>query len=144
MEIYIQIKHLKRRKVALAPVPVTIPDEVSSLRDLLTALVEREVCNYNHRAGASPLFSLLPQQGVEAQAEQGKVGFGRITPNRRANLEQAVQTALQGWEDGLVRVFLGEQLLTDLSGKSLSLCPRHPGERTGLWLYAEPGRLRHG
>lgn len=114
MEIYIRIKHLGRRKGTLAPMPYTISDEVSSLRDLLTALVEQEVRDYNHRAAEPPLFPLLTQQELQAQAEQGKVGFGRVTPNRRANLEQAVQTALQGWEDGLVRVFLDEQLLTDL------------------------------
>lgn len=114
MEIYIRIKHLGRGAGALAPVPVIIPDHVTSLRGLLTALVQQEVRSYNRRAAEPPLFPLLTQQEVQAQAEQGKVGFGRVSPHRRVNPEQAVRTALQGWEDGLVRVFLGEQLLTEL------------------------------
>lgn len=92
----------------------TIPDEICSLRQLLTAVVRKETAQYNSRAAGAQLIPLLTQQELDDRAEVGKVSFGTIYSDRKADIDRAVANAIQCWEDGLVRVFMNEEELTAL------------------------------
>ena len=46
MDIYVRVKAIGKRKDILAPTPYTIPDGICSLRQLLTAVVKKEVAQY--------------------------------------------------------------------------------------------------
>ncbi|MBQ9083540.1 MAG: hypothetical protein IJY28_08580 [Clostridia bacterium] len=113
MEIYIRVKALGKRKDLLAPVPYTIPDEVSSLRQLLTVLATQEAERYNRKETDAQLMPFLTAQEIDAQARTGKVGFGRIFSDKKVDVRQAVDNALQCWTDGLVRVFMNDDELTE-------------------------------
>ena len=56
----------------------------------------------------------LTAKEIEAQAEAGKVGFGRLWSDQKADKAKAVQTAIQAFADGLVRVLMDEAELTEL------------------------------
>lgn len=114
MEIYVRVKALGKRKDILAPVPYTLPDGIESLRQLLTAVVQIEVDNYNRKETELQLIPFLTQSELDDQSKAGKVSFGRIYSDKKANLQKAVQNALQCWEDGLVRVFMNDEELTEL------------------------------
>ena len=114
MEIYIKVKALGKRKDILAPTLYTIPDDVASLRELLTAIVQKEVDLYNSKQPDTQLIPYLTQQELNDQAEAGKVSFGRIYADKKADSRKAVANALQCWEDGLVRVFMNNEELTQL------------------------------
>lgn len=47
--------------------------------------------------------------------EIGKIAFGINYGGRKAEEGKAVATAIQAYKDGLFRIFLGEEELTDLS-----------------------------
>ncbi len=114
MEIYAQVKTLGKARNVLAPVAYAVPDTVASLRQLLTAVVESEVACYNAKGTGMQLIPLLSQQALENQARTGKVSFGRIWSDKKADPQKAVDNALQCFQDGLVRVFMGEQELAEL------------------------------
>lgn len=44
----------------------------------------------------------------------GKIGFGIPYGNREADPEEAVETAIQGYEDGLFRFFVGDREVESL------------------------------
>ena len=113
MEIYVRVKALGRPRDILAPIPYTIPDGVSSLRLLLTAIVQQEVANFNSRGTETQLIPYLTQQALEAQSQTGKISFGRLYSDKKADPQKAVANALQCWEDGLIRVFMNEEELTE-------------------------------
>ena len=75
MEIYINVKALGKRRDILAPTPYTIPDGICSLRQLLTAVVQKEVAQYNSKEAETQLIPFLAQQELEDQAKIGKVSF---------------------------------------------------------------------
>lgn len=111
MEIYIRIKSIGKRRPILDHVPYVIPDTVRNVRELITALVETEVEKYNQKGTEMQLVPYLSREEIEEQAVIGKVGFGRIYSEKKADLRQAVETACQCYEDGMVRIFRNEEEL---------------------------------
>lgn len=89
MKIFIQMKSAGRRKPMIDDVPYELPDSVSTLRDLLTALVRIEAERYNQKGTDVQMIPFLTKDEIEDQASAGKVSFGRIysekkrIPNRR-------------------------------------------------------------
>ena len=114
MDIYVRIKAIGKRKDILAPVLYTIPDETVSLRQLLTAIVQKEVTDYNNKEMNVQVVPFLTQEEVYNQAQSGKVSFGTIYSEKKADADKAVSNAIQCWEDGLVRVFMNEEELREL------------------------------
>lgn len=114
MDVYVRVKAVGKRRDILAPTAYTIPDEICSLRQLLTAVVRKETAQYNSRDTGAQLIPLLTQQELDDQAKIGKVSFGTIYSDRKADPDRAVANAIQCWEDGLVRVFMNEEELTAL------------------------------
>lgn len=114
MKINIQMKTPGKRRPILEGVPYEISDAVKTLRDLLAELVKIEVERYNQKGVDMQLLPFLSQEELKEQAAVGKVGFGRIYSEKKADVARAVENATQCFEDGLVRVFLGERELGQL------------------------------
>lgn len=114
MDVYVRCKALGKRKDILAPMPYTIPDDIFSLRQLLTAIVLNETAQYNSKEAGTQLIPFLTQNELDEQAKSGKVSFGTMYSDKKADPAKAVLNAIQCWEDGLVRVFMNEEELTDL------------------------------
>ncbi len=114
MHVYVRVKTLGKRKDVLPPRPYELPEGIGSLRGLLTAFAEAEVDRYNGKDPEAPLLSCLTAEEIEAQSETGKVSFGRLWSDQKADKAKAVQTAIQAFDDGLVRVLMDETELVQL------------------------------
>lgn len=114
MNIYVNMKLAGKRKAVLNKVLYELGEGISTLEELLTAFVKAEVEKYNQKETDCQVIAYLTNQEIEEQASVGKVGFGRIYSEKKANLEKAVQNAIQCFEDGLVRIFQGDVELTQL------------------------------
>ena len=112
MEILCNIKQAGSRR-GLTPVPLTLPGKPGTLRELLDAVTSAEVDAFHLRRTERP-FPLLSGEEISHRSREGKVSFGQLLSPKQADRRQASATALQAFEDGLVRVFLGETQLTDL------------------------------
>ena len=106
----------EEKETALNRVPYDLPDGISTLGELLTELVKIEVGRYNEKGTDRQLIPFLTGEEIEEQAETGKVGFGRIYSDRKADEKKAVENACQCFSDGLVRVFRNEEELMELDG----------------------------
>lgn len=113
MEIQVQIKVPGKRKGVLAPVPYHIPDDIRSLRQLLTAVARQESERYNRKEPGMQVVPYLTQQELDDRVRAGKVDFGGVWSDRKADPERAVDNVLQCWADGLVRVFMNGEELTE-------------------------------
>lgn len=114
MNIFVCIKSAGKRRPALNDIPYNIPDHVTTLRSFLTELVEIEVEIYNKKESSVQVLPLLTQEEIESGAETGKIGFGSIYSEKKADRVKAVENAIQCFEDGLVRVFQNEMELKSL------------------------------
>jgi len=114
MNIYIKLKSAGKRRPVLDNTPYTLPDGIASLRQLIEAVVRHEVDEYNNRGTENMLVPFLTETQISDQSTVGKIGFGRLYSDKKANLEKAIKTALQGFDDGLFRVIVGEREATEL------------------------------
>ena len=114
MKISIPMKAAGNRRPVINPVPYEIPERVATLRGLLTELVYAEVKRYNEKGTDVQVIPWLTREQIEDQAEAGKVSFGRVYSEQKADTAKAVENAIQCFEDGLVRVFQGDRELTGL------------------------------
>ena len=114
MEIYIQMKAAGKRRPVLDHIPYELPEHISTLREVLTELVRIEVERYNEKGTDVQVVPYLTKEEIDDKAEAGKIGFGRIYSEKRADFAKASENALQCFEDGLIRVFQNDQELEHL------------------------------
>ena len=97
-------------------VPYALPDGISSLRQLIEIVVRQEVARYNDRGTENMLVPFLTETEISDRSTVGKVGFGRLNSDKKADPDKAVETAVLGFEDGLFRVMVGDKEATELDG----------------------------
>ena len=114
MRIYISVKEIKKQGNRIQPLPWDLPETPETLRQLISMLVSDSVAGYNRRLETKEQRVLLPQEDMDDMSMIGKIGFGIPFGTRRAKLSDAVETALQGFEDDLYRVFAGEREVESL------------------------------
>ena len=114
MQVYVRVKAIGTKKDILPATPYEIADSVSTLRQLLTEIVRTEVEKYNAKENGAQIIPFLTKEELNDQAEAGKVSFGTVYSDKKANLKKAQDNAVQCWKDGLVRVFMNDDELTEL------------------------------
>ena len=105
MKIYVNIKSLGKKKKALTPMEYEISENISTLKEFLIEMVKIEVEKYNEKGTEVQSIFVFSNKEIEELAEVGKVGFGRVYSDKKADLQQAIENVLQCYKDGLVRVF---------------------------------------
>lgn len=112
--VYARMKRLgKQKRTEVAPVPFVLEKRPETVRELLCALVSMGVKDYNERKDSGQILPYLTKEEIEDKAAAGKVSFG-LRNGEDADEEKAVENALQCFEDGIYRVFAGEDELTEL------------------------------
>lgn len=113
--VYVRMKKLGKQKSAdLQPVPFVLEEKPETLRELLTALTKLGVSQYNARKDEGQILAWLTKEEIAAQAMRGKIASG-LRGGADAVEEQAVENTIQCFEDGIYRVFAGDDELTVLS-----------------------------
>lgn len=114
MILQINTKQIGSRK-KIAPVPFEFPSVPSTLRELIIGTVTVCVESYNKRvrAGDSKVKPLTEAE-ITDMADVGKIAFGINYGGAEQDLQKALDNAIQSFEDGLYRVFLGTDELEKL------------------------------
>jgi len=108
MQVFINVKSIGKRKPVLTKVPYELLSDIKTLKDLITTVVTKEVEKYNERGVDEMLIPFLTAAEITDQSTVGKVGFGRLYTDKKADLEKAITVALEAFEDGLFKVVINE------------------------------------
>ncbi|RSD28876.1 hypothetical protein EJA10_03340 [Mesobacillus subterraneus] len=114
MFIYVLVKSVGKRRDVVSKQRVKLQGTPGSLRVLLTELVTVNVREFVGKEEEKPLVSYLTEGEINQQASSGKVGFGAIYNNSKPDLNAAIHTAIQAFEDGLFLVFINSEQIEDL------------------------------
>lgn len=113
--IYVRMKKLgKQKRTELQPIPFVLKEKPKTLRELLTALTELGVAQYNAKKDEGQILAWLTKDEIAAQAARGKISSG-LRGGADAVAKQAIENTIRCFEDGIYRVFAGENELTALS-----------------------------
>ena len=114
MNIFVSVKQVGKKKAYLSDLCCEVPGSPLSLTDLIKLIVTEKVKAYNVKTPGSDIVALLTQEEIDAQAQTGKIGFGRRFNSKNVDPEIAVDAALLAFSDGLYRVFIDEQEIKSL------------------------------
>ncbi len=116
IQIYAALKHMGniRKKVNLTP--FILSNTPHTFRELIEESVRSCLNAYIERANNAKNPSPLTDEQFDGMQEIGKFAFGVHYNENEIDEEKAVQTAIEAVEDGLVRVFKGNDEITDLDG----------------------------
>jgi hypothetical protein len=87
------------------------------LRDLITAIVAREVDAFKTRQVERKLARVMSKAEIDQGAQRGKIDPGERDLQQSVNIDESVGAALQAFEDGLYFVFIDEIQQTNLDGE---------------------------
>ncbi len=109
MNIYFIRKRNGSRK-ELGRHPFTFDEAPSTLRQLLT-----EFTLHGLREAQTVVSDIpLTEEEIAAQSEEGRVKFASRYGENHDTPERALQVMLQAFADGLVRIFVDDEEVTDL------------------------------
>ena len=117
IQIYVAMKHMgniakkvKERPFMLAAVPRT-------LRELIGEAVKSCIEAYKARARAEENPPPLTDEQFEGMRELGKFAFGVHYNENEIDEAKAIETAVEAVADGIVRVFKGNEEITELDSE---------------------------
>lgn len=114
MKIQVNLKSMGKRRQSIKPVYYEIQGQPSTVRELICAVTEAGVREYNQRMETSDILFYLTKGEINDKAAAGKVSFGVNYGEHKADLRKAQENALQCFADGIYRIFLDEKSLEDL------------------------------
>lgn len=114
MKIFVSIKQAGKRKDFLTKKEFNLQTNPTTLKELLTEIIYINVTEFNEKPLEPSMIKFFTKEEVEEKAQAGKVGFNRKYNDKKADVAEAVETALLAFQDGIVRVFHGEKEITSL------------------------------
>src|SRR5262245_40449983 len=107
-------KALGRKKPLFADFSIPFPPDLgdggsTTLRDLIARVVRGEVEAFKQRQEERRLLRALTTNEIDAGAVRGKIDMGGREAHQKVDVEEAIGTALQAFEDGLFLVVVDEQ-----------------------------------
>lgn len=113
-KIYVRMKKAgKQRKDTLAAAELELEKRPETAEELLNALAVKGAREYNERKDEGQMLAYLTRDEITEKASAGKVSFG-LRGGFDADEQKAAENVRQCFEDGIFRVFAGEEELTDL------------------------------
>ena len=120
MTIKVNIKQLGKKRSRIAEVPFVLENAPSTVCELIKEAVHTCVSEYNERVKKGECAAPVSADEINEMSEIGKVAFGINYGDKTADETAALENAMQSYDDGLYRIFIGENELGMLSD-SISL-----------------------
>ncbi len=121
MKLLFSVKQLGKRRPFIQQKSIDIDlydTETYLLKDLLTQIVTQQVAEFNQKIedtkDGKNLFTFFEEHEIQEEAHTGKVRFGAIYNDKKANLDKAIETVLLAFFDGLIAVFIDETQIEKL------------------------------
>ena len=113
MKVFVRIKSLKKRKSTELR-SYELSEGIGTVRGLIAAFVHAEVERFNDKDTELPLLALMSAEEIDDNAKAGKVAFGRLWTDNKADEAKAVEAAFAAFCDGLFRVLMDDEELKEL------------------------------
>lgn len=108
MKVYINVKQVGVRKNYITKQELILNSKPETLRELIAAVVEENVKDYNSKKGEYRIIDYLTDDQIRDKLTTGRVSFGDIYNQTMVDINEALETAHLAYEDGIFRVFIGE------------------------------------
>jgi signal transduction histidine kinase len=94
---------------------MSLPSQTLTLQELLTQIVQSEIQAFQARQSQQRLTKVLGLVEIEAGVARGKITSGGSELDQAVDEQQAIENALQSFQDGFYLVFIDDQQQEDLA-----------------------------
>lgn len=120
MEIKVTVKQLGKKHPILSEQKIDIEYQAPdiSVEKLLQLIVQQQVETFNAKSFELEEldYAKVPTENyLNILTDTGKVGFGSIYNQKKADLQKAQENAVQAFEDGMFAVFYNDEQLESLT-----------------------------
>lgn len=116
IRIYVELKHVRNLTKSVEAHPFLLEKAPHTLRELIEESVRTCIKAYKGRADSAKHPSPITDEQWDEMKEIGKFAFGVHYNDREVDEAKSVETAIEAFGDGLVRIFKGSDELTELDG----------------------------
>ena len=117
IQIYVAVKHMGNIAKKVKEHPFMLAAVPNTLRELIGEAVKSCIEAYRARARAEEPPPPLTDEQFDGMRELGKFAFGVHYNENEIDEAKAIATATEAVADGLVRVFKGNDEITELDGE---------------------------
>lgn len=117
IQIYATIKHMGNITKKVKEYPFLLGKTPRTFRELIEESVKSCISAYKARANNAKNPTPLTDEQFDGMREIGKFAFGVHYNENETDEAKAIQTAIDAVTDGLVRVFRGNDEITDLDAE---------------------------
>ena len=114
IQIYVSLKHMGNIARKVKAHPFVLSRTPRTLRELIEESVRACIRAYRERGEQANAPKPLTDEQYEGMREVGKFAFGVHYNDNAINEEKAIAAAVEAVEDGLVRIFKGNEELCEL------------------------------
>ena len=115
MYITVTVKQLGRKRNKIDEEKFYLENKPENVGELIREAVRTCVTGYNERVRRGENTEPLSAEKIENMSEVGKIAFGINYGEKTADEQSAIDTAIQAYEDGLFRIFIGDDETGELS-----------------------------
>ncbi len=106
----LHLKRLGKKKIYTVQLETDLAIRTGA--DLVEACIRSEVVRFNKKRDEPFVSGFLLPSEIQDQAEMGKVSFGAIFNDQKADADTALEAALLAHKDGLFAIFLDDEEIT--------------------------------
>lgn len=106
MNLRVRVKQLGSRRDKIGEIMFPVENNPTTVRELIGECVTTSVNVFNDHLKNSG--GVLSDSRIEAMSEAGKIAFGIGFNNKEQDIRKALETAYQGYTDGLFRIFIDD------------------------------------
>ena len=117
IQIYVTLKHMGNVTKKVKEYPFLLGKTPHTFRELIEESVKSCISAYKARANNAKNPTPLTDEQFDGMREIGKFAFGVHYNENEIDEAKAIQTAIDAVTDGLVRVFNGNDEITDLDAE---------------------------
>jgi hypothetical protein len=116
MQIFVKIKQAGKRRLVIEKQSIDIANigNAPTLRALISAVVTQQVAAFNAKMLDAPILLFLTDHQIKDAAATGKVGFGTLYNDKKADLNQSIKVAIDAHTDGLFVVAVNDIIVEEL------------------------------
>ncbi len=94
---------------------MSLSSQTTTLKELLTQIIQSEIQSFSDRQSQQRLTKVLGLVEIEAGVTRGKITSGGSDLDQMVNERQAINNALQAFQDGFYLVFIDDEQQEDLA-----------------------------
>lgn len=116
-QIYVALKHMGNVTRKVKEYPFFLSKTPRTFRELIEESVKSCISAYKARTNNAKTPAPLTDEQFDGMREIGKFAFGVHYNENEVDEVKAIETAIDAVKDGLVRVFKGNDEITDLDAE---------------------------